>query len=173
MVAAKAQEPAPEAIVDAMEKNSGTHAGKRRSGAKGVCASGEFVSTGAGARLTSAAPFQPGGRFPVMARFSNGGGNPQAPDNAPAVRGMSLAFTLPGNDSFEMVMINAPAFGASTLESFVRLLRVAGAGPDHRPAGPAADRRRGRAEPRMGGAAELPAHQLAARRATPPRPSSA
>ncbi|HYI84821.1 MAG TPA: catalase, partial [Acetobacteraceae bacterium] len=123
MVVAKAQEPAPEAIVDAMEKNSGTHAGKRRSGAKGVCASGEFVSNGAGARLTNAAPFQPGGRFPVMARFSNGGGNPQAPDNAPGVRGLSLAFTLPGNDSFEMVMINVPAFGASTPESFVRLLQ--------------------------------------------------
>jgi catalase len=119
---ARAQEPTPEAIVDAMEKNSGTHAGKRRSGAKGVCASGEFVSTGAGARLTSAVPFQPGNRVPVMARFSNGGGNPQAPDNAPAVRGMSLAFTLPGNDSFEMVMINAPAFVASTPESFARLL---------------------------------------------------
>src|SRR5918994_4813890 len=89
VAAGQAQEPAPEAIVDAMEKNSGTHAGKRRSGAKGVCASGEFVSTGAGARLTSAVTFQPGNRVPLMARFSNGGGNPQAPDNAPAVRGMS------------------------------------------------------------------------------------
>ena len=48
--AAVAQEPSPEAIVDAMEKVSGTHAGKRRCGAKGVCASGEFVSTGGGAR---------------------------------------------------------------------------------------------------------------------------
>ncbi len=122
MAAAGAQEPAPDAIVDAMEKVSGVHAGKRRSGAKGVCASGEFVSTGAGARLTTASPLQPGVRVPVVARFSNGGGNPRAPDNAPAVRGMSLAFTLPGNDSFEMVMINVPAFGASTLDSFVRLL---------------------------------------------------
>ena len=116
------QEPAPDAIVDAMEKVSGTHAGKRRSGAKGVCAAGEFVSTGAGARLTTASPFQPGARVPVTARFSNGGGNPRAPDNAPAVRGMSLAFSLPGNESFEMVMINVPAFGASTLESFMKLL---------------------------------------------------
>ena len=106
---ARAQEPSHEAIVDAMEKVSGTHAGKRRSGAKGVCAAGEFVSNGAGARLTKAAPFQPGDRAPVVARFSNGGGNPRAPDNAPAVRGMSLSFALP-SDSFEMVMINAPAF---------------------------------------------------------------
>lgn len=122
-LAAGAQEPpAPDAIVDAMEKVSGTHAGKRRSGAKGVCASGEFVSTGAGARLSTASLFQPGARVPVGARFSNGGGNPRAPDNAPAVRGMSLAFQLPGNDGFEMVMINAPAFGASTLESFMKLL---------------------------------------------------
>ncbi len=119
---AGAQEPSPEAIVDAMEKVSGTHAGKRRSGAKGVCAAGEFVSTGAGARLTTAPPLQPGARAPVVARFSNGGGNPRAPDNAPAVRGLSLAFTLPGNDGFEMVMINVPAFGASTLDSFVKLL---------------------------------------------------
>lgn len=120
--ASKAQEPSPEAIVDAMEKVSGTHAGKRRSGAKGICAAGEFVSTGNGARLTTAAPLQPGARVPVTARFSNGGGNPRAPDNTPSVRGMSLAFTLPGNDSFEMVMINAPAFGASTLDSFMKLL---------------------------------------------------
>ena len=122
MSIAAAQEPAPEAIVDAMEKVSGTHAGKRRSGAKGVCAAGEFVSTGAGARLTTASPLQPGARVPVTARFSNGGGNPRAPDNAPAVRGLSLAFDLPGGDNFEMVMINTPAFGASTLESFVKLL---------------------------------------------------
>ena len=122
VAASQAPEPTPEAIVDAMEKVSGTHAGKRRSGAKGVCAAGEFVSTGAGARLTTASPLQPGERVPVVARFSNGGGNPGAPDNAPAVRGMSLAFSLPGNDSFEMVLINAPAFGASTLESFTRLL---------------------------------------------------
>jgi catalase len=122
VAAAGAQEPAPEAIVDAMEKVAGTHACKRRSGAKGVCAAGEFVSTGAGARLTTASPLQPNARVPVTARFSNGGGNPRAPDNAPAVRGMSLAFALPGNDSFEMVMINVPAFGASTLDSFMKLL---------------------------------------------------
>ena len=122
MAAADAQEPSPEAIVDAMEKVSGTHAGKRRSGAKGICAKGEFVSSGAGARLTTASILQPGARAPVAARFSNGGGNPRAPDNAPAVRGMSLAFEPPGGDSFEMVMINAPAFGASTLESFMKLL---------------------------------------------------
>jgi catalase len=122
LAVAGAQEPSPEAIVDAMEKVSGTHAGKRRSGAKGVCAAGEFVSTGGGARLTTAIPFQPGNRAPVVARFSNGGGNPRAPDNAPAVRGMSLSFTLPGNDSLEMVMINVPAFGASNLDSFMRLL---------------------------------------------------
>ena len=122
LAAAGAQEPSPEAIVDAMEKVSGTHAGKRRSGAKGVCAAGEFVATGGGARLTTAVPFQPGNRVPVVARFSNGGGNPRAPDNAPTVRGMSLAFTLPGNDSLEMVMINVPAFTASNLDSFMRLL---------------------------------------------------
>ena len=116
------QEPSPEAIVDAMEKVSGVHAGKRRSGAKGVCAAGEFAATGGGARLTTAVPFQPGNRVPVVARFSNGGGNPRAPDNAPTTRGMSLSFALPGNDSLEMVMINAPAFGASTSESFTRLL---------------------------------------------------
>jgi catalase len=122
LAAAGAQEPSPEAIVDAMEKVAGTHAGKRRSGAKGVCAAGEFVATGGGARLTTAVPFQPGNRVPVVARFSNGGGNPRAPDNGPTVRGLSLAFTLPGNDSLEMVMINVPAFTASNLDSFMRLL---------------------------------------------------
>lgn len=119
----RAQEPEPEAIANALEKVAGVHRA-RRSGAKGVCAAGEFVSSGAGARLSTAAHLQPGARVPAVARFSNGGGNPRAPDNAPAVRGLSLSFALTKRDGHEMVMINTPAFAASTVDSLMRYLAV-------------------------------------------------
>jgi catalase len=137
--APRAQEPSPEAIVDAFEKVSGAHPGFRRSGAKGVCASGEFVSSGAGARLSTAPHLQQGARAPVVARFSNGGGNPRAPDNAPGTRGLALAFELPGGEGHEMVMISAPVFAAATAESLVRLLESRAPDPATR-APPSAER---------------------------------
>lgn len=121
--AAPRAETPPDVVIDLFEAVNGVHQGFRRSGAKGLCAAGEFVASGQGARFSTASLLQPGARVPVQARFSNGGGNPRAPDNAQAVRGLSLAFSLPGNEGLEMVMINAPVFGAKDLESLVRLLR--------------------------------------------------
>ncbi len=122
VAAPRAQEPSPEAVVDAFERVTGTHPGFRRSGAKGVCAEGEWASTGAGARLSAAAHLQPGARATAVARFSNGGGNPRAPDNAQAVRGLSLSLALPDGDTHEFVLINTPVFGARNVESLMRLL---------------------------------------------------
>lgn len=116
--------PVSEQLVDAFEGVFGTHAGARRSGAKGVCAAGEFVSTGAGAAITKASTLRPGVRAPVTARFSVGGGNPNAPDASPSVRGLSFTIDGPGGEAHEFVLINAPVFGARTPESFLTFLKV-------------------------------------------------
>ncbi|WP_144184511.1 catalase family peroxidase [Elioraea rosea] len=118
-----------EQLVDAFEGVFGVHAGARRSGAKGVCATGEFIATGAAAHLTKAATLREGVRAPVLARFSVGGGNPNAPDASPSVRGLSFAIEGPGGEAHEFVLINAPVFGARTPESFLTFLRVRQADP--------------------------------------------
>lgn len=118
------QAPVSEQLVDGLEGVFGRHAGMRRSGAKGFCAAGEFVANGNGARFTTAAGLQPQIRSSAVARFSVGGGNPAAPDNAPSVRGLALSLTGPGGEPHEFVLINTPVFTARTPESFVSFLRV-------------------------------------------------
>lgn len=123
-----AAEPVSTQLVDALQGVFGTHAGKRRSGARGFCAAGEFTATGEGERLTSAATLRRGASLPVVARFSIGGGNPAAPDNAPSVRGLS--FSIDGRHEF--VLINTPVFTARTPESFVAFLKVRAPDPQTR-----------------------------------------
>jgi catalase len=117
-------EPVSVQLVDSLEGVFGTHANRRRSHAKGVCATGEFVANGNAAPFTTASTLQPDVRSAVVARFSIGGGNPAAPDNAPSVRGLALSMSGPGGDSHEFVLLNTPVFTAATPESFVRFLRV-------------------------------------------------
>jgi catalase len=65
----------------------------------------------------------------VTARFSLGGGNPQAPDNAKAnVRGMALRFDLGGGATTDLVMISAPMFFVQTPALFVEFLQTVGSG---------------------------------------------
>ena len=108
----------PNRFVDTFEKTGGKFEGFRRSGAKGVCAMGEFVGSAQGRALSSASAFS-GMPVPVVARFSVGGGNPKAPDNARSQRNMALQFNLPGGESWQMGNISAPVFGAATPEQFL------------------------------------------------------
>lgn len=119
-----AAEPVSVQLVDGLEGVFGTHAGRRRSGAKGACATGEFVANGNATTFTTASTLQPNARSAAVARFSIGGGNPNAPDNAPSVRGLSFSLAGPGGDTHEFVLINTPVFTARTPESFVNFLRV-------------------------------------------------
>lgn len=127
-----AAEPIAVQLVDGLEGVFGRHAGARRSGAKGVCATGEFASNGAGAAFSTATTLAPNARSPAVARFSLGGGNPAAPDNAPSVRGLSFSLSGPGNEAHEFVLINTPVFTARTPESFVNFLRVRAPDPSTR-----------------------------------------
>jgi catalase len=103
----------PNQMVDAFERAGGKFEGYRRSGAKGVCAAGEFVGSAEGRALSAASAFS-GQPVPVIARFSIGGGNPKAPDNGKSQRNMALQFNLPNGESWQMGNISAPVFGAAT-----------------------------------------------------------
>ena len=87
---AMAQTPpvSPVTMVDQFEATNGKFEGYRRSGAKGVCASGEFVASDAARALSTASVFS-GKPIPVDVRFSIGGANPKAPDNGKSQRNRS------------------------------------------------------------------------------------
>lgn len=108
----------PNRMVDTFEKLGGKHEGFRRSGAKGVCATGSFVGSAEGRALSTASAFS-GQPVPVVVRFSVGGGNPKAPDNAKSQRNLALQFELPGGERWQMGNISAPVFGAATPEQFL------------------------------------------------------
>ena len=119
--AASAQAPAPDVLVNALEGVFGKQPGARRSGAKGVCAEGFFVGTPDGRALVGSGIFS-GKEFPVIARFSIGGGNPKASDKGKTVRGLALAINGPGSEQWQMANISAPVFFVNKPENFVKFL---------------------------------------------------
>jgi catalase len=91
----------PVALVDQFEATNGKFEGYRRSGAKGICAMGEFVGTADARGLSTASAFS-GQPIPVIVRFSVGGANPKAADNAKSQRNLALQFNLPGGERWLM-----------------------------------------------------------------------
>jgi catalase len=107
----------PARFTDGFEEVSGVHPGFRRNHAKGVGVSGFFKSNGNGVRLSKSGVF-PAGRFPVLGRFSLGGGNPYAPDAESSVRGLGLEFSLPDGELWRSAMIHLPVFPFRTPQAF-------------------------------------------------------
>ncbi len=103
----------PTAMVDAFEATNGKFEGYRRSGAKGICAMGEFTGTAEARSLSTASVFS-GSAVPVIVRFSVGGANPKAPDNTKGQRNLALQFNGPGGETWQMGNISSPVFGASS-----------------------------------------------------------
>lgn len=126
----------PSAFVDQFEATFGKFEGYRRSGAKGICAVGEFVGTAEARKLSTASAFS-GKPVPVIVRFSVGGANPKAPDNAKSQRNMALQFDLPGGEQWQMGNISAPVFGASSPQQFFALLASRQPDPATKQADPA------------------------------------
>jgi catalase len=122
-------QPSPVDMVDAFEKANTKFEGFRRSGAKGVCAAGEFVGSAEARALSMASVFS-GRTVPVMARFSVGGANPKAPDNAKSQRNMALQFDIPGGEVWQMGNISAPIFGAATPEQLMGRLQSLALDPE-------------------------------------------
>ncbi len=117
----------PTAFLNQFESTFGKFEGYRRSGAKGICAMGEFVGTAEARALSTASAFS-GKPVPVIVRFSVGGANPKAPDNTRSQRNLALQFNLPGGEQWQMGNISAPVFAASTPQQF--LGRLASLQPD-------------------------------------------
>lgn len=113
--------PDPAAFVDQLEATFGRFEGYRRSGAKGVCAVGEFVGTAAARALSTASLFN-GKPISAVVRFSVGGANPGAADNARTQRNMALQFDLPDGEQWQMGNISAPVFAAASPQQFLALL---------------------------------------------------
>ena len=128
--------PDPAKLVNAFEAANGKFEGYRRSGAKGICATGEFVGSAEGRALSTASAFS-GKPVPVIVRFSVGGGNPKAADNAKSQRNMALQFNLPGGESWQMGNISAPVFGASSPTQLLGRLESLTPDPDTKAPNPA------------------------------------
>ena len=127
-MAAQAQASLAEQQVDALEGLAGKQPTARRSGAKGLCASGYFTGHAEGRALTSASVFS-GDKVPVIARFSVGGGNPKGSDKAKSVRGLALSFTAANGELWQMANISAPIFFVKSPEDFVTFVKVRSADP--------------------------------------------
>jgi catalase len=125
LTSARADDTDPAALVDALQGVFGEHAGKRRGHANGFCVKGSFTPTDAAKNYSKAPHLAGKGPWPVVGRFSMGGGNPEAPntqkDNA---RGLALHIDIGDGNVTDMVMISAPVFLAKTPAKFLELLKT-------------------------------------------------
>jgi catalase len=113
-----------EQIVDALGELHGVHPGHRAAHAKGVFCSGTFTATPEARELTRAAHLQ-GDPVDVLVRFSNGSGNPEAPDTERREgRGMATSFRLPDGEATDIVAITIPVFFVRTAQDFLEFLRA-------------------------------------------------
>ncbi len=122
-----AAEPGPAELVDALNDVFGQYPHTRAGHAKGVCVTGRFTPSEEAASLSKAPQFaEPAS---VIGRFSMGGGNPKAPDNAKGnVRGLALRFDLGDGANTDLAMISAPVFAAKSPRSFFDLLTARASG---------------------------------------------
>ncbi|HYB06394.1 MAG TPA: catalase [Methyloceanibacter sp.] len=126
-VASLAQQPTPADLVDALNGVFGKYAGDRAAHTKGICLTGTFTPSAEAPKLSKAAHFVK--EVPIRARFSLGGGNPKAPDNAQDnVRGLAVKFDLGNGASTDIATISAPMFFAKTPELFGELLKTIATG---------------------------------------------
>ena len=102
-----------ERLVDGLHATYGAHPRSRAAHAKGVLCSGTFTPTPAASTLTTAVHLA-GQQVRAHVRFSNGSGNPSAPDNSRDARGMAVKFYLPEAGTTDIVAITLPVFFVRT-----------------------------------------------------------
>jgi catalase len=107
-----------ERLVDSINATYGVHPGHRAAHAKGVLCAATFTPSPGAAELSSAAHFV-GPDVRAHVRFSNGSGDPTAPDGARDARGMAVKFYLPDATTTDIVAISLPAFFARTPEDLL------------------------------------------------------
>lgn len=111
--AARAEEVSSEALVDGLNAVFGKNPG-RASHPKGLCVQGNFKPAAAAADYSKAAFLAK--EVPVLARFSIGGGNPKAADNARGTRGLAIRFDPDSKQPSDLVTLSVPIFFARTPE---------------------------------------------------------
>jgi catalase len=123
-----AQEPPrPDQLVDGLNAVFGKHTGMRAAHTKGICLGGSFTPAADAPSLSKAPQFAK--KVPVTARFSLGGGDPNAKDNDQAnVRGFAIRFDNGNGAVSDLVMISAPVFFAQTPALFLELLQTLASG---------------------------------------------
>lgn len=113
-----------EELVSAIDGASGgPHPGFRAAHAKGIVCEGTFTATPEAAALTTAAHMQ-GEPVRATVRFSNGSGDPGAPDGTRDGRGMAVKFYLPDGSRTDIVAVTLPSFFARTPEDFLEFTRA-------------------------------------------------
>lgn len=113
----------PQQAIDVVNARFGVHPHTRALHAKGTWCTGTFTATPEAAALSRAAHLQ-GDTIEVLARFSNGGGDPDVPDGAPDVRGLAVSFDLGGDARTDMVAQSVPRFFNDTPDDFLAFIRA-------------------------------------------------
>ena len=119
-----------EDAVNAINDISGRFDDHRAAHAKGTLCAGTFTATPAAGELTRAGHMQ-GDPVRVTVRFSNGSGNPTAPDTERTEgRGMAIKFYLPDGGTTDIVSLTLPVFFVRTVEDFIAFTRSRKADPE-------------------------------------------
>ena len=113
----------PDEGIDIINRRFGLHKRRRALHAKGTWCSGSFTATPQAAALCRAEHLS-GERVPVLARVSNGGGDPTVPDYAPDVRGLAVSFELSDGSRTDLSAQSAPRFFSPTSDDFFDLVRA-------------------------------------------------
>jgi catalase len=117
-------------VVDAMREIGAVHPGYRGVHAKGTLCAAQFTPTPAAAALSQAAHFA-GPPVRAHVRFSNGAGDPEAPDYEPREgRGMAVKFYPPDALTTDIVAITLPVFFVRDPDAFLAFVRARVADPD-------------------------------------------
>ena len=118
-----------EQVVDSIHEINGRHEGTRAVHAKGILCSGSFRATPEGTALTRAAHMS-GDEVKATVRFSNGGGDPGAPDTAKDGRGLAVKLYLADGSRTDLVTVTLPCFFVRTPEDFLAFTRARKPLPD-------------------------------------------
>ncbi len=112
-----------ESLINALNSVFGAHKGLRAAHTHGQCVKGNFVASPDAAALTKAPHFNSKTPVGVIARFSMGGGDPNASNAAKDnVRGLAIHFDLGKDNTTDLVMISAPMFNVRDPDQFLKLL---------------------------------------------------
>lgn len=111
-------------VMDALQQSGAVHPGHRGVHAKGTLCAATFTPTPEAARL-SVAPHLAGPPVRAHVRFSNGAGDPSAPDYEPREgRGMAVKFYPPDSPTTDIVAITLPVFFVRDPQGFLEFVHA-------------------------------------------------